>query len=196
MTSPNRSDLIKIKRFKESKKEFDRKVQVAQWFYLLTAAFLIGALAASEASQAARAAMLLVGAACLAFTLKPRAVGKIVFFVEQNHDAWMRQNKISGYSRKVGAFLSKDENSEQSPQFHDPNCDECWDENEALFNLDENRMMQRPADESAARVPRESSSQLDLLDSYWGLISLSTALKLYVTYGTGNLARTLDQTRF
>jgi hypothetical protein len=196
MTSPNRSDLIKIKRFKESKEEFDRKVQLTTWFYLLATAFLIGALAASDASQVARAAMLLAGAACLAPTLKPRAAGKIVFFVEQNHDAWMRQNKIAGYSRKVGAFLLKDENPEQAAQFHDPNCDECWDEGEALFNLDEHRMLQQQADESVARVPRQSASQLDLLDYYWGVISLNTALKLYVTLGTANLARTLDQSRF
>ena len=108
----------------------------------------------------------------------------------------MRHNKISGYSRKVGAFLLKDENPEQQSQFHDPNCDECWDEDEALFNLDEHRLLQQPSDESVARVPRQSASQLDLLDYYWSFISMNTAFKLYVTLGTANLARTLDQSRF
>ena len=79
----------------------------------------------------------------------------------------MRQNKIAGYSRRTNAFLLKNDDPEQAQQFHDPVCDECWHEGEALFNIDENRVRREADAESGTRVPRQSVSQLDLVDYYW-----------------------------
>ena len=120
--------------------------------------------------------------AALVPTVKPRATGKVVGLVERNYDLWMRQNKISGYSRRTSAFLLKAEDAGQAEQFHDPVCDECWHESEALFNIDENRVLRQADVESGARVQRQSVSQLDLADYYWARMSLSTALTLYVTF--------------
>ena len=44
MASLSRSDLIKIKRFKESKPLFDRTLQRALWFYLGSGLLFIAAL--------------------------------------------------------------------------------------------------------------------------------------------------------
>ena len=44
MASLSRSDLIRIKRFKESKPLFDRVMQRALWFYLGSSLLLIAAL--------------------------------------------------------------------------------------------------------------------------------------------------------
>ena len=193
MAGLNRSDLIKIKRFKESKIEFDRKVQLAMWLYLAAGLLLVAALVVNDAPGTAKGALFLLGLACLAPTLKPRAVGKIVGLVEKNYDTWMKQNKISGYSRKAGAFLLKTDNPEQSSLFHDPSCEECWHESEALFNLDENRMLKQNSADSGVRVPRQTVSQLDLLDYYWGQISITAALKLYASFGKTNPRAISDQ---
>lgn len=183
MASLSRSDLIKIKRFKESKPLFDRMIQRALWFYLGSSLLLMGALTLVGSDQTLAGLLAVSAIAALAPTIKPRATGKVVALVERNYDLWMRQNKIAAYSRKTSAFLLKPDNADQTEQFHDPVCDECWHENEALFNMDENRVLRQADVESGARVRRQSVSQLDLADYYWSRMSLNTALRLYVTFG-------------
>jgi hypothetical protein len=130
--------------------------------------------------------------AALVPTVKPRATGKVVGLVERNYDLWMRQNKISGYSRRTSAFLLKAEDAGQAEQFHDPVCDECWQESEALFNMDENRVLRQADGESGARVQRQAVSQLDLADYYWARMSLNRAMTLYVTVGEVTEAALVD----
>ncbi len=183
MASLSRSDLIKIKRFKESKPEYERKMQLALGFYLGSGLLLIAALLSVGSDQTLAGVLAICSIAALAPTLRPRATGKVVALVERNYDLWMRQNKIAGYSRRTNAFLLKADDPEQAQQFHDPVCDECWHEGEALFNIDENRVLRQADVESGTRVQRQSVSQLDLVDYYWSRMSLNTALKLYVTFG-------------
>ena len=149
MASLSRSDLIKIKRFKESKPLFDRMIQRALWFYLGSSLLLMGALTLVGSDQTLAGLLAISAIAALAPTIKPRATGKVVALVERNYDLWMRQNKIAAYSRKTSAFLLKPDNADQTEQFHDPVCDECWHENEALFNMDENRVLRQADVESA-----------------------------------------------
>jgi hypothetical protein len=182
MANLSRSDLIKIKRFKESKPLFDRMMQGALWFYLGSGLLLIAALILVGSDQTLAGVLAVSAIAALVPTIKPRATGKVVALVERNYDLWMRQNRIAGYSRKTSAFLLKADDADQAEQFHDPVCDECWDESEALFNMDENRVLRQADVESGARVQRQSVSQLDLADYYWARMSLSTALTLYVTF--------------
>ena len=183
MASLSRSDLIKIKRFKESKPDYERKMQLALGFYLGSGLLLIAALLSVGSDQSLAGVLAIGSIAALAPTLRPRATGKVVALVERNYDLWMRQNKIAGYSRRTNAFLLKADDPEQAQQFHDPVCDECWHEGEALFNIDENRVRREADAESGTRVPRQSVSQLDLVDYYWSRMSLNTSLKLYVTFG-------------
>ena len=183
MASLSRSDLIKIKRFKESKPDYERTMQLALGFYLGSGLLLIAALFSVGSDQSLAGILAIGSIAALAPTLRPRATGKVVALVERNYDLWMRQNKIAGYSRRTNAFLLKNDDPEQAQQFHDPVCDECWHEGEALFNIDENRVRREADAESGTRVPRQSVSQLDLVDYYWSRMSLNTALKLYVTFG-------------
>jgi hypothetical protein len=183
MANLSRSDLIKIKRFKESKPDYERKMQLALWFYLGFVLLLITALLLVGSDQDLAGVLAIGSIAALAPTLRTRATGKVIALVERNYDLWMRQNKIAGYSRRTNAFLLKNDDPEQAQQFHDPVCDECWHEGEALFNIDENRVRREADAESGTRVPRQSVSQLDLVDYYWSRMSLNTALKLYVTFG-------------
>ena len=183
MASLSRGDLIKIKRFKESKPEYERKMRLALGFYLGSGLLLIAALLSMGSDQILAGLFAICSIAALAPTLRPRATGKVVALVERNYDLWMRQNKIAGYSRRTNAFLLKADDPEQAQQFHDPVCDECWHEGEALFNIDENRVLRQTDVESGTRVQRQSVSQLDLVDYYWSRMSLNTALKLYVTFG-------------
>ena len=192
MSSFNRSDLIKIKRFKESKREFDRKLQMALWFYLAAGLLLLAALLLDNQQPMAQGALALCALICLAPTLRTRSVAKLVAFIEQNHDACMKQNNISRYSLKTGAFLLRQDDLEADEKFHDPNCEECWDDNGALFNLDEHRQLQQ-ADGSTVRLPRQSASQLDLMTYYWERISVNTAFKLYVSVGQKNVAAAFNQ---
>ena len=183
MASLSRGDLIKIKRFKESKPEYERKMRLALGFYLGSGLLLIAALLSMGSDQILAGVLAIGSIAALAPTLRLRATGKVVALVERNYDLWMRQNKIAGYSRRTNAFLLKNDDPEQAQQFHDPVCDECWHEGEALFNIDENRVLRQTDVESGTRVQRQSVSQLDLVDYYWSRMSLNTALKLYVTFG-------------
>ena len=182
MANLSRSDLIKIKRFKESKPLFDQMMQRALWFYLGAGLLLIAALTLVGSDQTLAGVLAISAIAALVPTLKPRATGKVVALVERNYDLWMRQKKIAGYSRKTSAFLLKADDADQAELFHDPVWDEGWHESEALFNMDENRVLRQADVESGARVQRQSVSQLDLADYYWARMSLSTALTLYVTF--------------
>lgn len=192
MANLSRSDLIRIKRFKESKPLFDRVLQRALWFYLGSGLLLIAALILAGSDQTLAGVLAISAIAVLVPTIKPRATGKVVALVERNYDLWMRQNKISAYSRKTSAFLLKADDADQTEQFHDPVCDECWDENEALFNMDENRVVRQVNVESGARIQRQTVSQLDLADYYWARMSLNTALTLYVTFGEMSEASLAD----
>lgn len=192
MANLSRSDLIRIKRFKESKPLFDRILQRALWFYLGSGLLLIAALILAGSDQTLAGVLAISAIAVLVPTIKPRATGKVVALVERNYDLWMRQNKISAYSRKTSAFLLKADDADQTEQFHDPVCDECWDENEALFNMDENRVVRQANVESGARIQRQTVSQLDLADYYWARMSLNTALTLYVTFGEMSEASLAD----
>lgn len=192
MANLSRSDLIRIKRFKESKPLFDRILQRALWFYLGSGLLLIAALILAGSDQTLAGVLAISAIAVLVPTIKPRATGKVVALVERNYDLWMRQNKISAYSRKTSAFLLKADDADQTEQFHDPVCDECWDENEALFNMDENRVVRQVNVESGARIQRQTVSQLDLADYYWARMSLNTALTLYVTFGEMSEASLAD----
>mgnify|MGYP001162391784 CR=1 FL=1 len=192
MANLSRSDLIRIKRFKESKPLFDRVLQRALWFYLGSGLLLIAALILAGSDQTLAGVLAISAIAVLVPTIKPRATGKVVALVERNYDLWMRQNKISAYSRKTSAFLLKADDADQTEQFHDPVCDECWDENGALFNMDENRVVRQVNVESGARIQRQTVSQLDLADYYWARMSLNTALTLYVTFGEMSEASLAD----
>ena len=105
MASLSRSDLIKIKRFKESKPDYERKMQLALGFYLGAGLLLIAALLSVGSDQSLAGVLAIGSIAALAPTLRPRATGKVVALVERNYDLWMRQNKIAGYSRRTNAFL-------------------------------------------------------------------------------------------
>ena len=72
MSSFNRSDLIKIKRFKESKREFDRKLQMALWFYLAAGLLLLAALLLDSQQPMAQGALAMCALICLAPTLRTR----------------------------------------------------------------------------------------------------------------------------
>ena len=192
MTNLSRSDLIKIKRFKESKPLFDRMLQRTLWFYLGSGLLFIAALILVGSDQTVAGVLAIFAIAALVPTVKPRATGKVVGLVERNYDLWMRQNKISGYSRRTSAFLLKAEDAGQAEQFHDPVCDECWQESEALFNMDENRVLRQADGESGARVHRQAVSQLDLADYYWARMSLNRAMTLYVTVGEVTEAALVD----
>lgn len=192
MANLSRSDLIRIKRFKESKPLFDRILQRALWFYLGSGLLLIAALILAGSDQTLAGVLAISAIGALVPTIKPRATGKVVALVERNYDLWMRQNKISAYSRKTSAFLLKADDADQTEQFHDPVCDECWDENGALFNMDENRVVRQVNVESGARIQRQTVSQLDLADYYWARMSLNTALTLYVTFGEMSEASLAD----
>ena len=94
MANLSRSDLIKIKRFKESKPLFDRMMQGALWFYLGSGLLLIAALILVGSDQTLAGVLAVSAIAALVPTIKPRATGKVVALVERNYDLWMRQNRI------------------------------------------------------------------------------------------------------
>ncbi len=181
-----RSNLLKVKRFKESKENFERQVERSNWFYLISAILLLGALL-TQGGMLTQTALVLLALIALTPTVKPRAVNKFVTVIERNHDLWMKQNKIAYYSKKNAAFLLDDGKDSEIYRFHDPACDECWHDEDALFNLDENRILYQRDGTPAGRLKRQDTPQLDLLDFYWQRMSLQTALTLYVSFGERSL---------
>ena len=103
MAGLTRSNLSKVKRFKESKADFEQQVERASWFYLAWAVLMLGALL-MEGSFLARAMIVVLALAALVPTIKPRAVNRFVSVIDRNHDLWMKQNKVAYYSKKNGAF--------------------------------------------------------------------------------------------
>ncbi|MEL0048194.1 MAG: hypothetical protein VW867_06080 [Gammaproteobacteria bacterium] len=186
MAGLTRSNLLKVKRFKESKADFEQQVGRASWFYLAWAILMLGALL-MEGSILSRAILVVVALAALAPTIKPRAVSRFVTVIDRNHDLWMKQNKIAYYSKKTAAFLYDDGKDSETYRFHDPVCEECWHEEDALFNLDENRTLYESDGTAVGRLKRQPVSQLDLMDFYWKRMSLRTALTLYVSFGDRGL---------
>lgn len=182
MAGLTRSNLLKVKRFKESKADFEQQVGRASWFYLAWALLMLGALLVED-SILSRAVLIVLALAALAPTIKPRAVNRFVEVIDRNHDLWMKQNKIAYYSKKNSAFLYDDGKDSEIYRFHDPACDECWHEEDALFNLDDNRTLYESDGTAVGRLKRQPSPQLDLMDFYWKRMSLRTALTLYVSFG-------------
>ena len=186
MAGLTRSNLLKVKRFKESKADFEQQVERASWFYLAWAVLMLGALV-MEGSLLSRALLVVLALAALTPTIKPRAVNRFVSVIDRNHDLWMKQNKIAYYSKKNSAFLYDDGKDSETYRFHDPVCEECWHEEDALFNLDENRTLYESGGTPVGRLKRQPISQLDLMDFYWKRMSLQTALTLYVSFGDRGL---------
>jgi hypothetical protein len=182
MAGLTRSNLLKIKRFKESKADFEQQAGRASWFYLIWAILMLSALL-MEGSILSRAVLLVLALAALAPTIKPRAVNQFVTVIDRNHDLWMKQNNIAYYSKKTAAFLFDDGKDSETYRFHDPVCEECWLEDGALFNLDENRTLYGSDGTAVGRLKRQPVPQLDLMDFYWKRMSLRTALTLYVSFG-------------
>ena len=182
MDGVTRSKLLKVKRFKENKADFEQQAARESWFYLAWAILMLSALL-MEGGILSRAILVVLALAALAPTIKPRAVNRFVTVIDRNHDLWMKQNKIAYYSKKNAAFLYDDGKDSETYRFHDPVCEECWQEEDALFNLDENRTLYGSDGTAVGRLKRQPVPQLDLMDFYWKRMSLRTALTLYVSFG-------------